>query len=243
MYNEKLEQLIDAALTDGELTEKEKQILFKKAQAMDIDLDEFEMVLDARLVKLKKAEEENAKSSAPKSNKFGDIKKCPSCGAIVQSYSGKCKDCGYEFEYIEANSSSKRLAELIQETSDKMRNRKDGFWDSLEEDNKIDEEIGRVIRTFPVPTTKSDLLEFMSMCSSNMGNGLSPTEEQGGYKAKLKECIVKAKVLFPNDKEIAVAIDLCNDMLNKRRKFIIMIPLIFFSVFMLLVILLAVFGD
>ena len=32
MYNEKLEELIDAALADGVLTEKEKQVLFKKAQ-------------------------------------------------------------------------------------------------------------------------------------------------------------------------------------------------------------------
>lgn len=54
MYNEQLEQLIDAALADGVLTEKEKQILFKKAQAFGVDLDEFEMVLDARLVKMQK---------------------------------------------------------------------------------------------------------------------------------------------------------------------------------------------
>ena len=52
MYNEKLEELIDAALADGVLTEKEKQVLFKKAQEMGIDLDEFEMVLDSRLVKI-----------------------------------------------------------------------------------------------------------------------------------------------------------------------------------------------
>ena len=52
MYNEQLEQLIDAALADGVLTEKEKQILFRKAEALGIDLDEFEMVLDARLFKL-----------------------------------------------------------------------------------------------------------------------------------------------------------------------------------------------
>ena len=56
MYNEKLEALITAALADGVLTEKEKQILFKKAEAIGIDLDEFEMVLDARLVELKKKE-------------------------------------------------------------------------------------------------------------------------------------------------------------------------------------------
>ena len=54
LYSEKIEGLIDAALADGVLTEKEKQILFKKAQAEGIDLDEFEMVLDARLVELEK---------------------------------------------------------------------------------------------------------------------------------------------------------------------------------------------
>lgn len=99
MYNEQLENLIDAALADGVLTEKEKQILFKKAQAMDIDLDEFEMVLDARLVELKKKEAREAEQyqiemekakaaqkSAPKSNKYGDIRKCPSCGAMVESF-------------------------------------------------------------------------------------------------------------------------------------------------------------
>ena len=43
MFNDQLELLINAALADGELTEKEKQILFKKAEAQGIDLDEFEI--------------------------------------------------------------------------------------------------------------------------------------------------------------------------------------------------------
>lgn len=105
MYNEQLEQLIDAALVDGVLTEKEKQVLFKKAQTFGIDLDEFEMVLDAKLVKMQKAQQ-----AAPKSNKLGDVKKCPACGAIVQSFNGVCVECGYEFSGVEANSSSKLLA-------------------------------------------------------------------------------------------------------------------------------------
>ena len=95
MYNEQMESLISAALADGVLTEKEKQILFKKAESMGIDLDEFEMVLDARLVELKKKEAREAEQhelemekakaaqkSAPKSNKYGDVRKCPACGAI-----------------------------------------------------------------------------------------------------------------------------------------------------------------
>ena len=39
MYDERLEKLIESALAVGELTEKEKQILFKNAQAMGVDLD------------------------------------------------------------------------------------------------------------------------------------------------------------------------------------------------------------
>ena len=39
MYNEKIESLINFALEEGELTEKEKQILFKNVQEEGIDLD------------------------------------------------------------------------------------------------------------------------------------------------------------------------------------------------------------
>ena len=88
MYNEESENLIDDALADGELTEKEKQILFKKAQSFGIDLDEFEMVLNARLMKLKKMP--NPASTLPHKNKMGDVKKCPACGAMVQSYQSIC---------------------------------------------------------------------------------------------------------------------------------------------------------
>lgn len=54
MYNEKLEALITAALADGVLTDKEKEILFRNAASMGIDRDEFELVLDGRLAKRKK---------------------------------------------------------------------------------------------------------------------------------------------------------------------------------------------
>ena len=114
MYNEKVEGLIKAALADGELTEKEKQILFRKAEAEGIDLDEFEMVLDARLVELKKEEKSKVQSSAPKSDKFGDVRKCPVCGAILQSFQHKCDDCGYEFRNVEAVESAQKLFDLLQ---------------------------------------------------------------------------------------------------------------------------------
>ena len=139
MYNERIENLINAALADGELTEKEKQILFKNAQDQGIDLDEFEMVLEARLTELEKVKKE----AAPKSNKYGDVRKCPACGALVPAFKGVCQECGFEFTNVDANLSSKQLADKL------LKERLD--------DNKIE-----IIETFPIPTSKADLLEFLT---------------------------------------------------------------------------------
>ena len=48
MYDPQLEKLVDMALEDGVITEKEKNILVKRAKLLGIDLDEFEMYLDSR---------------------------------------------------------------------------------------------------------------------------------------------------------------------------------------------------
>ncbi len=110
MYDEKTEALISAALEDGELSEKEKQILFKHAVKQGIDLDEFEMVLNARLLKLKKRstlqskEQESSftqtvaipQPTTTKSVKYGDVRKCPACGTMVASFQTHCPDCGHE---------------------------------------------------------------------------------------------------------------------------------------------------
>ena len=222
MYNEQLEQLIEAALADGELTEKEKQILFKKAQALGLDLDEFEMVLEARLVKLKKSEAEKAASSAPKSNKLGDVKKCPACGAIVQSYQGSCPECGYAFENLEANSSSQKLSDAIDKVI--LENNKLVKQKGVDLDAEKRRRIDNVIKNFPVPTTKSDLFEFITALQSK-------TDGYNGdaYEAKLNECVEKAKLLFSDDKMFRKLIDSAetNQKKKKKRSLIITLGVIF----------------
>lgn len=180
MYNEQIESLIKAALIDGVLTEKEKQILFKKAESMGIDLDEFEMVLDARLVELQKAEKEKAEKSAPKSNKYGDVRKCPSCGAILPALSGSCPECGCEFSCIGANLSFKKLADLL-----------------VNEQSKSKREL--IIRTFPIPNTKDDLFEFIISMRADVLDDESGLHTNSIYYEKYVECLGKVKVLFPND--------------------------------------------
>jgi DNA-directed RNA polymerase subunit RPC12/RpoP len=114
MYSEQIESLIHLAIVDGELTEKEKQILFKKAAAEGIDLDEFEMVLNAKLFEKQRTEKSTIPSvDAPKSTKLGDVKKCPACGAITKPFHIKCAECGHEFSNIDANVSISKLFEML----------------------------------------------------------------------------------------------------------------------------------
>jgi len=182
MYNEKLEQLIDAALTDGELTEKEKQILFKKAMVMGIDLDEFEMVLDARLTKLQQEKKAKEQEAAPKSNKFGDVKKCPACGAIVQSFYGSCPECGYTFENVEANSAVKELSNLLQKAT-------------------TSNDMAKIIDSFPIPMDKASLLSFITWLRPQSLDLKNPLVKS--YQKKYAEAVNKAKLSFPVDKQMA----------------------------------------
>lgn len=219
MYNPQIEELINAALADGVLTEKEKQVLFKKAASMGIDLDEFEMVLQSRLYdKQQGIEGGKAESSAsPKSNKMGDIKKCPACGAIISNYQATCPECGYEFSDVKANLSSRKLAAKLEEVRKRQKSSNSivqGMLSSLSVDNASKEQ-SQIIETFPVPNTKADLLEFITSLQARAYFDISGTPSaadmgerriQQAYAKKLKECIIKAKINFPNDPMFKAAI-------------------------------------
>ena len=209
MYNEQLEQLIDAALTDGVLTEKEKQVLFKKASAMGIDLDEFEMVLDARLL-VTQRENKAKDTAAPKSNKLGDVKKCPSCGAIVNAYLGACPECGYAFEGIGANSTSQNLTDKLEKiaaewdakiTAEKKADKSDiKHYNRIWEFSKDKEQaLADAIRTTTIPNTKADLFEFLTMTQASFLSPSTPYWSAEAYMAKYNEALLKAKSLFAND--------------------------------------------
>ena len=225
MYNEQMEALISAALTDGVLTEKEKQILFKKAESMGIDLDELEMVLDARLVELKKQEARQteqhelemekikaAQKSAPKSDKYGDVRKCPACGAMVESFQTKCPECGYEFKNIEASSTTKKLLKAMEELDQQAASSKGAVGSALSGIARVlgsDSLTARkvqLIRTFPIPNTKEDLLEMLSL--SNANSTASPNSNNSektiasAWQEKTKQLIIKAKISLKDDPDL-----------------------------------------
>lgn len=179
MYSERIENLIKAALADGELTDKERQILFRNAQEQGIDLDEFEMVLDARLVELQKEKKEKEARYTLKSNKVGDVRKCPACGALVPAMAVSCAECGFEFTGLEASSSVQTLSKEI------SRIKKTSKWDDE------DDEIEVLIKNFPVPNAKHDLFDLIIFLKQHIEDEI--------YAQKMQECLDRAKYLFPSD--------------------------------------------
>ncbi len=78
-----IEKLIDLAIADGHITEKERNIILKKAAELGVDADEVEMIIDAKM-HLKEKET------------IGSQIKCPSCGKRISGLAKTCS-CGYVF--------------------------------------------------------------------------------------------------------------------------------------------------
>jgi len=223
MYNEKIENLINFALADGELTEKEKQILFKKAEEAGIDLDEFEMVLDAKLHEKQQSIKQPvaADSAAPKSDKFGDIKKCPACGSMVQSFQIKCVDCSHEFSNIQSNASVNKLFEMLNDAENERKEDEmsagkviGGLFAQAYGlgGDKVDSKKKTIISNFPIPTTKNDIIEFLSLAvpkAKTVGNVFTKQQPENKghnefanvWKTKCEQIIMKARFSMQDDKK------------------------------------------
>lgn len=68
MFSEELQTLVSAAIASGEITEKTRAVLHKRAQAEGVDPDEFDMIVDSMLAQKKEHNERRAERRAEKSN-------------------------------------------------------------------------------------------------------------------------------------------------------------------------------
>jgi hypothetical protein len=57
--NAEIEKLIKLAIADGTITEKEKEIIFRKAEKLGEDIDEVELILNGELALLKEGNGES----------------------------------------------------------------------------------------------------------------------------------------------------------------------------------------
>ncbi len=218
-----IENLIKLALADGEITEKERAVIMRKAEKLGEDIDEVEMILDGELALLKK-EQLIGKST---SNKEGVIKKCPSCGATVQSFTTTCAECGYEYQDKDVSKSVQKLFDLLAAAEKEERSKpepKVNIWEggagaaALIKEQSVAFRLVNIVANFPLPTTKTDILEFLSQAVPLAKN--KPIQQKAQWMkipfnisekaqlqlaetwfAKVNQLIIKARFSMKDDKK------------------------------------------
>lgn len=146
-------------------------------------------------------------------SKHGDVKKCPACGAIVSLVQAKCPECGHEFAHVEANSTSTKLLNALEEIDVQCSKLNNG--DGIALSRKI-----QTIKNFPIANTKDDLIEMLTLCQANSVDKGSEPDLAKAWNTKTEQVISKAQVSLKGDKDAEFLIEQIrgNQKNNKRRK-------------------------
>ncbi len=146
MLSPELNSLIDASLTDGVITDQERAVIKKRALLEGYDPDEVDIYINSRLQQM----QIDAQGAVAK------VRKCPACGAIISYMQTRCPQCGTEITNVGATKSVQKLSDMINEIS---------ATELIKE--KRQARIKNAITSFPVPTTKEDIMEFLFLAAPN----------------------------------------------------------------------------
>ncbi len=151
----------------------------------------------------------------------GEIHKCPSCGEVLKSFEANCPTCGYEIRTVKGTSSVRELSlrleaiEANRDSTDAVQKRIGNRRVGHAERSRIEDEIksklanqkATLISTFPIPTTKEDLFEFLVLASSNINmewdSSSSGKTVSDAWEAKFEQAYEKAKLSFGDTQDFA----------------------------------------
>ena len=132
----------------------------------------------------------------PATEKAGNIRKCPACGAEVPAMTAACPTCGHEFSNVQVSNSVQeffaRLTALEQqELESEMQQPQDLKSKFLKGALKgvglsggasaVDKSKIALIESFPVPNSKEDILEFVIMATSRIKKISKGASAMSGY--------------------------------------------------------------
>lgn len=123
----------------------------------------------------------------------GSVRKCPQCGAVLESFAAYCPACGYELRDVGI--------------SDAVRAFSSEYADASTTKKRI-----ALIKSYPVPNAREDLLEFMILAKSGIEDA-TDAKERAAWIAKGRQCIEKGRMLL-KDHDLA-QLESMGDEINK----------------------------
>lgn len=178
---------------------------------------------------------EESESNSERSQVFeGIVHKCPHCGETVSSFQFNCPSCGFEFRDARTSSTVKSFASKLEAIENRRPIDSKGgkLADMLgfAKISAIDQQKITLIRSFSIPNTKEDILEFIILASSNIDVSVFNPFNRGSenrtqnkaeldianaWIAKLDQAYEKAKLIFGKQKEFEQIQDI---YLQKKRE-------------------------
>ena len=120
----------------------------------------------------------------------GVVHKCPHCGEMLNSFTSICPACGYELRGTAATTSVEKLYKNIQAA-------------------KSDSEVVRLVKMFPIPNSREDILEFMVLASSNFNEDhymahMGEDSISDAWLSKIEQCHKKARLTLSDEDMLEV---------------------------------------
>lgn len=157
--------------------------------------------------------ESPTKETKPKSG----ITRCPACGEIVDKNAVICPSCGFGIRDVADGSIAllSQKLDLIESKRPQKRKKDENDTISATDERKIS-----LIRSWPIPNSKDDLIEFAAMASGNciaspkLGNDRIAAEDAlaDAWRSKFDQAYAKAEHLFGDSDEFALLMDLKTDI-------------------------------
>lgn len=165
----------------------------------------------------------------------GKVYKCPNCGEILKSFATNCPACGFELRGTKVVSAVREFSLKLEAIEAKREYEKPtgilSKIDTTQHISKTDEQKISLIKSFSVPNTKEDILEFMILSTSNMdtsvyGSTDTPTASAkaiaNAWDAKIRQVYEKAKNSYGMDTDFQRIEQLYNnytiDLNNQKKK-------------------------
>lgn len=160
-----------------------------------------------------KSVEGNCISAQRKTVYDGELHKCPNCGEVLESFVANCPACGYEFRGTKNSSTVREFATKLEEIEKTRPSGKISLKEVLKDQREVSKtDLGKIslIRSFAIPNTKEDLLEFLVLAASNINlqryndfDSISEAEQavSDAWEAKFEQAYQKAVILIGTSPE------------------------------------------
>jgi hypothetical protein len=191
--NKEIENFIDLALADGQVTDKELGVILKKAIELGADPDEVEMILNGKLHQME--------ANRPKINeKAGSIKICPACGEKLKPLDIECSACGHNLTDVTVGSSLEVLRKGL-----------------LSVNNEVEKQ--ELIKKFTPNKDKESIIDTLHYL---LGQVVSPSPKEEELKTndvlkqKSQEILSRSLIYFSNDEKFTKFIEDFNQNIDEK---------------------------